>query len=203
MTLVLICDDEYDIIYFVQLFLGKHGYRVTGASSGAECLEKLSKEKIDIVLLDLMMPKIDGWEVLEKIRSDEKLKAQPVFIFTARYSVEEILDRAIALASDYILKPETSKVLVKKIESFLSETAPSKERIGSLMKRDEKRGKDYEEVINAKAMYKSLLSTIDEILKTGTERKANMFYFQNAKEMIEKNIESCESKIKEIENKIK
>jgi len=173
---------------------------VAGANGGADCLEKLNNEKFDMLLLDLMMPKMDGWELLKKIRNDERLKALPVFIFTARYSIEEISDKAIDMVSDYIAKTDASKMLVKKIESFLSETAPSKEKINYLMKMDEKIGKDHEEAVNARAMYKGLHSTLIRIINAREgDSHSLLLYFKNALRRIEENTERCENKIKELE----
>ena len=103
--------------------LTPEGYLVTTASNGLEALKCLSNEIPDIILLDLMMPVMDGFKVLQAVKSDERLKAIPVIIFSAKGAPEEI-EKAIKLgASDFLIKATTTpnKVL-DKIKQVLNKT---------------------------------------------------------------------------------
>lgn len=75
---VLVVDDEEDIVFILKSVLSKKGYKVVEAFSGKEAIEKMTKEKPDLVILDIMMQDINGWEVCKKIKSDEKTKNTPV-----------------------------------------------------------------------------------------------------------------------------
>ncbi len=86
MTEVMVVDDDPGIRFIVRKTLSKEGYEVTEAKSGDECLEKLKVERPDIILLDIMMPGIDGWETCRKIKDDDELKSIPVVMLTVRGS---------------------------------------------------------------------------------------------------------------------
>lgn len=75
---VLVVDDEEDIVFILKSVLSKKGYKVVEAFSGQEAIEKMTKEKPDLVILDIMMQDINGWEVCRKIKGDEKTKHTPV-----------------------------------------------------------------------------------------------------------------------------
>jgi DNA-binding response OmpR family regulator len=103
---VLCIDDEPGVIELISLILRSQNIQVDGASSGKEGLEAMRVYPPDAVLLDIMMPEMDGWEVYKRMRSDDTLKTIPVIIVTARNSsFEEVIARERAGVDDYITKP--------------------------------------------------------------------------------------------------
>ena len=103
---VLCIDDEPGVIELISLILRSQNIQVDGASSGKEGLAMMRKNPPDAVLLDIMMPEMDGWEVYKQIRADDTLKKIPVIIVTARNSsFEEVIARERAGVDDYITKP--------------------------------------------------------------------------------------------------
>lgn len=103
---VLCIDDEPGVVELVSLILKPQNIEVAGAGSGQEGLASMRQNPPDAVLLDIMMPEMDGWEVYKQIRADQSLKHIPVIILTARNSsFEEIIARERAGVNDYVTKP--------------------------------------------------------------------------------------------------
>ncbi|RME72257.1 MAG: response regulator [Chloroflexi bacterium] len=103
---ILCVDDEPGVIELMTLILRSLDVEVDGARSGKEALEKMRQQPPDLVLLDIMMPEMDGWEVYKHMRAEEPLKNIPVVIVTARNSsFEEVIARERAGVDDYITKP--------------------------------------------------------------------------------------------------
>ncbi|MCQ3978061.1 MAG: two-component system response regulator [Anaerolineae bacterium] len=103
---VLCIDDEPGVVELVSLILKSQNILVEGAEGGTEGLAMMRKNPPDAVLLDIMMPEMDGWEVYKQMRADETLKNVPVIILTARNSsFEEIIARERAGVNDYVTKP--------------------------------------------------------------------------------------------------
>jgi two-component system, OmpR family, response regulator VicR len=118
---ILCIEDEAEMIDLMQLILGRKGYQVTGAAGGQEGLEKMRKERPDLVLLDLMMPDMGGWEVYQQMKVDEKTKDIPVIVVTARaQSIDKVLGLYIAKVEDYIAKPFSPSELVESVEHVLA-----------------------------------------------------------------------------------
>jgi len=115
---VLIIDDESDMTMLLKIELETEGYDVSVANDGREGLEKVVAEKPDLVLLDVMMPEMDGYEVLEKIKGNPDIKDVYVIMLTAKGLEEEIQKGLDLGADDYVSKPFHSTLLVKKIKSF-------------------------------------------------------------------------------------
>ncbi len=114
-------EDEVEMIDLVRLIVGRHGYTVMGANGGREGLELVRKEIPDLVLLDLMMPDIDGWDVYHQIKSDESTRNIPVIVITAKaQDIDKILGLKVAKVEDYISKPFRPQDLVERIEKVLS-----------------------------------------------------------------------------------
>jgi two-component system, OmpR family, alkaline phosphatase synthesis response regulator PhoP len=116
---ILVVDDEPSIIEFLQYNLEKEGYKVYTASNGSEALELVKREKIDLILLDLMMPVMDGIETCQMIR-EENLGFQPIIAFlTSRSEDYSQVAGFEAGADDYITKPIRPRLLISKIEALL------------------------------------------------------------------------------------
>ena len=117
---VVCIEDEPDIIDLVRLILGRRGFDVVGANGGLEGLELIAREKPDLVLLDLMMPDMDGWEVYQRMKSDEALRDIPVVVVTAKaQSIDKVLGLHIAKVDDYITKPFGPQELLESVEKIL------------------------------------------------------------------------------------
>ena len=117
---VICIDDEPGVIELVSLILRSQNIQVVGANSGKEGLEAMRDDPPDAVLLDIMMPEMDGWEVYKQMQSDENLKDIPVIIVTARNSsFEEIIARERAGVSDYVTKPFLPNDLRKSLARVL------------------------------------------------------------------------------------
>ena len=113
---ILVVDDDTNICELLRLYLTKEGYQVTTANDGEEGLEKFSQVKPDMVLLDVMMPRLDGLEVCRRIR---KMGNTPVMMLTAK---GETFDKVLGLelgADDYMVKPFDAKEVVARIKAVL------------------------------------------------------------------------------------
>jgi DNA-binding response OmpR family regulator len=120
---ILCVEDDEEMIDLIRLILTRRGFDVMGASSGAAALVILHDEIPDLILLDLMMPEMDGWEVYQQIKSDEKLNHIPVIIVTAKaQSIDRVLGLHIAKVDDYISKPFSPQELLDSIESIINRT---------------------------------------------------------------------------------
>lgn len=117
---VLCIDDEPGVVELVSLILKSQNIQVDGANSGTEGLKAMRIDPPDAVLLDVMMPEMDGWEVYKNMRTDDNLKDIPVIIVTARNSsFEEIIARERAGVSDYVTKPFLPNDLRKSLAKVL------------------------------------------------------------------------------------
>jgi len=122
MAKILLVDDEPDIVYLVGKILRKAGHKVVEAYSGKEALEKAAAEKPDIVLLDIMMPDINGWEVSRILKTKAETKDIPIIMLTVRTSKDsERKSFEYAYADLHIGKPASGKEILKAINSV---TAP-------------------------------------------------------------------------------
>ena len=119
MSKILIIEDEKDIQNIIKAFLENAKYEVKVANDGLEGINLLQKEKFDIVLLDIMMPKIDGFVVCEMIRKNSNI---PIIMLTALTDEESQIKGFNKLADDYITKPFSMPVVLKHIEAVLRRT---------------------------------------------------------------------------------
>ena len=115
---ILIVDDEKDVISLTRTLLEDNGYEVVTANSGKEALAKFKKEKFDLILLDILMPKMSGFTVLERIkRIDKKMKI--TFLSVLEVSQKRLLELKKQGISDYILKPFVEEDLIKRIKKII------------------------------------------------------------------------------------
>lgn len=114
-------EDEPEMIDLVSLILGRRGYTVLGANGGREGLDLIRRELPDLVLLDLMMPDMDGWDVYHQIKSDEITRNIPVIVITAKaLNIDKVLGLRIAKVEDYIAKPFSPQELLDRVDKVLS-----------------------------------------------------------------------------------
>ncbi len=119
---VVCIEDEPEMIDLVRLILGRKGFNVIGANGGIEGLETVQRERPDLVLLDLMMPDMDGWEVYQQMKADDDLRNIPVVVVTAKaQSIDKVLGLHIAKVDDYITKPFGPQELLESVEKILGE----------------------------------------------------------------------------------
>jgi two-component system response regulator VicR len=122
---IVYVEDEMEMIDLVKLILNRKGYEVIGAEGGREGLDLIRELVPDLVLLDLMMPDIEGWDVYQQIRADENTKHIPVIVVTAKaQNIDKVLGLHIAKVNDYISKPFSPQDLVTSVEKVLEETEP-------------------------------------------------------------------------------
>ena len=117
---IVYVEDELEMIDLVKLILSRKGYEVIGAAGGREGLDVIKAEVPDLVLLDLMMPDIEGWDVYQQIRADDTTKHIPVIVVTAKaQNIDKVLGLHIAKVNDYISKPFSPQDLVASVEKVL------------------------------------------------------------------------------------
>lgn len=117
---ILIVDDEEDIINLLRLILEDAGYEVHSCTDGVEALTRMQNEPFDLVLLDIMMPVLTGWDVLEELRNHSTTKNVPVAILTARASPRDDDSEYPKDFCDYITKPFEAEDLLSRIKQILS-----------------------------------------------------------------------------------
>jgi two-component system cell cycle response regulator len=117
--IILAVDDQLQNIELLEACLAPHGYEIIKASSGEEALEKIVHNKIDLILLDIMMPKMSGLEVLERLRADENTKTIPVVMVTALKETEDKVKALEAGCDDFISKPFDKVELLARVKSML------------------------------------------------------------------------------------
>jgi DNA-binding response OmpR family regulator len=117
---VVCIEDEPEMIDLVKLILGRKGFDLTGAMGGREGLEAIRRVKPDLVLLDLMMPDMDGWEVYQQMKADPDMQKIPVIVVTAKaQSIDKVLGLHIAKVDDYVTKPFGPQELLQSVEKVL------------------------------------------------------------------------------------
>ncbi|MCL4266287.1 MAG: response regulator [Anaerolineae bacterium] len=124
---VVCIEDELEMIELVKLILGRNKFDVTGAVGGHEGLEKITEIKPDLVLLDLMMPEMDGWEVYQKMKASDDMRDIPVIVVTAKaQSIDRVLGLHIARVDDYITKPFGPQELLDSVERVINNRTKQK-----------------------------------------------------------------------------
>ncbi len=113
---ILVVDDERNIIELARMYLEKDGFTVVGAETGTEALRKIETEQPILMILDLMLPELDGWEVCRRVRANSAL---PIIMLTAR---DDDVDKIVGLelgADDYMTKPYNPRELVARVKAVL------------------------------------------------------------------------------------
>ncbi len=116
---VLVVDDERDILELVQYNLGKEGYHVTVVETGEDALAATRTKMPDLIVLDLMLPGVDGLEVCRRLKTDAKTRSIPIVMLTAKGSEADIVAGLELGASDYVTKPFSPRVLSARIKAVL------------------------------------------------------------------------------------
>ncbi len=119
MAKIMVVDDEPNIVKVVSLILNKEGHECIPAYNGEEALKKLETEKPDLITLDIMMPGIDGFETLKRIREKKETSTIPVVIISAKVNESDIVKGLELGANDYFTKPYNKTILMAKVMSIL------------------------------------------------------------------------------------
>jgi two-component system alkaline phosphatase synthesis response regulator PhoP len=116
---ILVVDDEQDLLDLIEYNLNKEGFDVLKAEDGKEGIDVAREHHPDLILLDIMMPKMDGLEVVERIRNDDKLKRIPIIFLTARGDEKTEVEGLDKGGDDYITKPISTTKLISRIKAVL------------------------------------------------------------------------------------
>lgn len=117
--IVLVVDDEANIVELAQMYLEQEGFRVQAAGDGAKALEIVARRPPALMVLDLMLPQVDGWEVCRRVRSGKAAPDLPIIMLTAR---DDDVDKIVGLelgADDYLTKPFNPRELVARVKAIL------------------------------------------------------------------------------------
>ena len=116
---ILIIEDEENLLKLETILLTVKGYDVSGTLTGTDALKKIANEKFDLILLDIMLPDIDGFEVCNRLKKDPRTSAIPVVMLTAKKSSDDQERGAACGASAYLTKPFKSSMIIEVIEKIL------------------------------------------------------------------------------------
>ena len=116
---ILVVDDEVDLVETVRFSLELEGYDVLAAYNGEEALNQARKENPDLILLDLMLPKLDGYKVCRLLKFDERYKHIPILMLTAKIQEKDKVTGMETGANEYITKPFEMDELMKKVKGYL------------------------------------------------------------------------------------
>jgi CheY-like chemotaxis protein len=117
---ILIADDEPNILLSLDFLMKKNGYQVYIARDGAEAQEIIQKHTPDAIILDIMMPHMDGYELCQYLKKEERFKAIKIIFLTAKSQKQDV-ERGLALGADsYITKPFSTKMLLQEVEKLLA-----------------------------------------------------------------------------------
>ncbi|HMB98695.1 MAG TPA: response regulator transcription factor [Balneolaceae bacterium] len=139
---ILVVDDEQDLLDLIEYNLKKEGYNVLKAENGVRGLEMVKEHKPNLVLLDIMMPKLDGIQVCEKMRANPDLKAIPVIFLTARSDEKTEVEGLDIGADDFITKPISTTKLLSRIKAVLRRYDETEEEVNRLVVHDLEIDKD-------------------------------------------------------------
>ncbi|HTP02021.1 MAG TPA: response regulator [Anaerolineales bacterium] len=123
---ILIVDDDVDTLRLVGLMLQRQGYQITAATGGEQGLEKAFEERPDVILLDVMMPEMDGYEVTRRLRKNPVTATTPILLFTAKTQLDDKVSGFEAGADDYLTKPTHPAELQAHIHALLARAQPRK-----------------------------------------------------------------------------
>lgn len=134
---ILIVEDERDILDLVRLYLEKEGYRTMSAGAGTEALRQIKADRPDLIVLDLMLPEMDGLEVCKRLRGDTQTAMIPIIMLTAKAEESDTIIGLELGADDYVTKPFSPKALVARIKALFrridrAQEGPARYRYGPL-----------------------------------------------------------------------
>ena len=122
MKKILIVDDNPDIVNLVKVRLEANHYQALAAYDGEEALKVVAQQKPDLMIVDIIMPKVDGYNFVKEIKSNKETREIPIIILTAKEKMKDLF--AIEGVADYIIKPFKDEELIGKIKTLLGESQP-------------------------------------------------------------------------------
>jgi len=134
---ILVVDDEEDILELVRFNLSREGHDVLCADSGEKALELLRSKPVDLMVLDLMLPGIDGFSVAEQVKNDPRFRHVPIVMLTAKGSEADVVAGLELGAEDYVTKPFSPRVLVARIQKVLHRICQAPVERQDLIQHDE------------------------------------------------------------------
>lgn len=200
---IMIVDDEADVVETVKLILESEGYETMFAFNGMECMEKLEKAKPDLILLDIMMQPMNGWQVLRAIKENDKLDKIPISMLTVvPLTADNFKDENLENIENYIIKPFSKRSLLEKVKELLKmeETVGN---VADLLR--EKLGEDialnYEKIVKEINRHKKLMEVLRESTKgaVGSEKDSVEAVIKSREKEIEINRKRLEA-IKQMAN---
>jgi two-component system phosphate regulon response regulator PhoB len=126
MHTILVADDDEDLLQALDFTLSQNGYNVIQAKDGAETIVEALESKPDLILLDIMMPNLDGFTACRELKNREDTKRIPIIMLTAKGEVEDIKTAFKVGANDYVVKPFIMEQVLEKIEELLVRRAEEK-----------------------------------------------------------------------------
>ncbi len=141
MGTVLVVDDERAIVKLIEANLRLENFQVITAMDGLQALQQVKEKKPDLIILDIMMPHMDGWQVLQRVRQDDELRDIPVVVLTARTGDADIIRGWELGADEYITKPFSPLALVKTVQMVLKQSP------------EERRARRQREIVRAQLLH--------------------------------------------------
>jgi CheY-like chemotaxis protein len=167
MAKIMVVDDDPKMLFLVKRILKNAGHRVVGTSGGKEALKRLNGAKPDLILLDIMMPFMDGWETLKRIRARNGFNKIPVSMLTAVSLTPEILRiNDVDELVDYIQKPLTRTSLINKVNNILENLQRISNQKSKLDSGNDKSTlEEYQNIAKKKLLHESITTTLKNNLK--------------------------------------
>jgi CheY-like chemotaxis protein/MinD-like ATPase involved in chromosome partitioning or flagellar assembly len=125
---ILIVDDDIDSLKLIGLMLQRHGYEIMAANAGNQALSKAASDRPDLIILDVMMPDMDGYEVCRRLRANSETRGIPIIMFTAKTLVDDKVAGFEAGADDYLTKPTHPAELASRVKAILARSATQRKR---------------------------------------------------------------------------
>ena len=116
---ILVIDDEPDVVWSLKKILEARGYQVITAGNGVDGLEKASRDNPDLILLDIMMPRKNGFKVLQELKADDATRDIPVIFLSVKGETTNLIEGQRLHATDYVIKPYRTEELLKYIKKYL------------------------------------------------------------------------------------
>lgn len=128
---ILVVDDDLDSLKLIGLMLQRQGYEVSAANAGHQAIAKATAEKPDLIILDVMMPDMNGYEVCRRLRANSETKPIPIIMFTAKTLIDDKVAGFEAGADDYLTKPTHPAELASRVRAILARRPPVQKTVGS------------------------------------------------------------------------
>jgi len=117
---IVYIEDDLEMTYLMKMILERRGYEIISTNNGLEGFDLVTSEKPDIILLDLMMPDIDGWDIYHQLKSNDQTEKIPVVVISAKAQpIDKVLGLQVAKVNNYIAKPFKPQELIEVIENLL------------------------------------------------------------------------------------